>query len=344
MGILMHRLITHCVSTGSCILGAWLIFSLPVLSAAADSKPPQASGERAVSDQSSYDIGPGDILTITFANSQELNQKVQVSQSGEIPVPLLSSPLPAAGLTPLELSQRIGKALEDAKQLQHPFVSVFVEQQNSHWVTVMGQVQHPGVFPLTRPTPLEEAMSLAGGLTASAGATVTVVHHNAGAHGTGNSGGLKERPTVISLGSLSSTEDNLSSTLLRPGDVVTVSSAPQVYVVGAVGKAGGFTLQDPVAGITALQAIALAEGLQGTAAGSRGLIIRRSMPDQQRQLIPVDLSRIMTGKAEDLNLKANDILFVPQSGAKKTLAAMERAAEVSVAEIAGYGVGLRLSK
>jgi polysaccharide export outer membrane protein len=206
----------------------------------------------------------------------------------------------------------------------------------------MGQVQHPGVFPLTRPTPLEEAISLAGGLTNSAGATVTVVHHDVARQTADVPSGLRDRPTVINLGSLSSQGDD--SALLRPGDVVTVSGAPLVYVVGAVAKAGGFTLQDPVSGITALQAIALAEGLQETAAGSKGLIIRRTMPDQQRQLIPVDIARIMTGKAEDLNLKANDILFVPQSGAKKTLAAMARAAEISVAEIAGYGVGLRLSK
>ncbi|MBV9265859.1 MAG: hypothetical protein JO061_06800, partial [Acidobacteriaceae bacterium] len=115
-----------------------------------------------------------------------------------------------------------------------------------------------------------------------------------------------------------------------------------VYVVGAVGKPGSFILQDPQSGITVLQAIAMAEGLNGVAAANRSLVIRHP-PGQQRELIPIDVGRLMKGKSEDRELQANDILFVPESQSKKTMQALARTAEQSVAEISGYGLGLRVA-
>jgi protein involved in polysaccharide export with SLBB domain len=112
--------------------------------------------------------------------------------------------------------------------------------------------------------------------------------------------------------------------------------------VGAVGKPGGFVLHDPQSGLTVLQALAMAEGLQSTAAGNHSLLIRRPYGAKERQLIPIDFGRLMKGKGEDQELRANDILVVPDSQAKKTLQALVRTAEASASTMAGYGLGVRI--
>ena len=203
---------------------------------------------------------------------------MQVSGSGDIVVPLIAQPVHAAGLTPMQLSENIAKALEDAKQLRNPYVSVFVEENNSHSATVLGAVAKPGVYPLVRPTRLLELLSMAGGLNTSSGATLSITHS-----GEGEVDHTKPReirsvsdaPTIIELGKLTDDKNPSLNLMIRSGDVVNVSQAPLVYVVGAVTKPGGFVVQDPRSGITVLQAIALAEGLQSTAASGRSLVIRR---------------------------------------------------------------------
>ncbi|MBV8552866.1 MAG: polysaccharide biosynthesis/export family protein [Acidobacteriaceae bacterium] len=287
---------------------------------------------------SSYTIGPGDVLAISFSNSPELNEKIQVSRTGDISVPLLSSPIHAGGLTPLELSEKVAKALEEAKQLHNPYVSIYVEEHNSHFATVLGAVARPGIYPLVRPTTLLELISMAGGVATSAGGTVTVAHA-ADDEGTGATGA-----STISV-QLSEVKDNKDPSLnvaIHSGDVVNVSSAPVIYVVGAVGKPGVFVLQDPQFGITVLEALAEAQGLQSTASASHSLVIRHGDVGKQKELIPVDVAQIMKGKSTDQELQPNDILFIPESQTKKSLQAMARIAETSVAQIAGYGLGLRV--
>lgn len=330
------------------------VCTVPVLGQSNSSSVPPVAPAKSISmqkspalsaavDSSSYTIGPGDVLAISFSNSPELNHKVQVGQTGDISVPLLSTPIHAAGLTPLQLSEKIGKALEDAKQLRSPYVSIYVEEHNSHFATVLGAVERPGVYPLVRPTTLLELISMAGGLSTSAGATLTVVHaaDNQTTVVT-NGASFHTRAVTVQLAELKDNNDPSLNVLVRSGDVVNVSSAPVVYVVGAVGKPGSFVLHDPQSGLTVLQALAMAEGLQSTAAGNRSLLIRRPNGANERQLIPIDFGSLMKGKGEDQELRANDILIVPESQSKKSLQALVRIAEASASAMAGYGLGVRI--
>ena len=101
-----------------------------------------------------------------------------------------------------------------------------------------------------------------------------------------------------------------------------------IYVVGAVGRPGGFTVKNDQEQMTVLKAIALAEDLKSTAIKSRALIIRedgRTPP--ARQELQVNLSEVLGGRAPDPPMQANDILFIPDSSTKK---AMHRAAEAAV--------------
>jgi polysaccharide biosynthesis/export protein len=116
-----------------------------------------------------------------------------------------------------------------------------------------------------------------------------------------------------------------------PGDIVKVPKAGIVYVVGDVHKPGGFTIRtnEPM---SVLKAMALAEGLDATAAKSRTRVIRTDPATGERTEIPIDLGKIFDGKAPDLPLRAADIVFVPRSGGK---AALYRGSEAAIATASG---------
>jgi polysaccharide export outer membrane protein len=127
---------------------------------------------------------------------------------------------------------------------------------------------------------------------------------------------------------------------VKNGDVINVSAAQLIYVVGAVTKPGGYTMADPNSGVSVVQAVALAEGLNSVAS-HHGLIIRQSTSDRARTEIPVDIGQMITGKNADVVLAPNDILYVPTSGAKQTLKAMEQVAMAAISGVAIYGLGYR---
>jgi polysaccharide export outer membrane protein len=102
---------------------------------------------------------------------------------------------------------------------------------------------------------------------------------------------------------------------IKPNDVISVPRADIIYVIGAVKKAGGYALNDNGTR-SALQILSLAEGLEKTAAGNRAKIMRGIPGSNNRDEIPIDLKQILAGKSPDVPLKADDILFVPTSGAK----------------------------
>jgi polysaccharide export outer membrane protein len=99
-----------------------------------------------------------------------------------------------------------------------------------------------------------------------------------------------------------------------------VSRSGIVYVLGDVGKPGGFLVGNNDR-LTVLQAIALAQGANRTAALNRAKLIR--MDDGRRQEVPVPLQKILSAKTSDQPLADGDILFVPSSGTKNTLRTME---------------------
>ena len=130
---------------------------------------------------------------------------------------------------------------------------------------------------------------------------------------------------------------------MHAGDVIDVSTAPIVFVVGSVIRPGAFSVQDQKSQMTVLQAVAMAEGTTPTASLSRTIIIRQSASDSQRQEIPIDLKKVMSGKGQDEVLQANDILFVPQSGLKAGLHTMGQIGAQAAGQTVGYGLGLRIA-
>lgn len=281
-----------------------------------------------------YVIGPEDVIDIDVFNAPELSKTVRVANDGTISLVLLG-PIKAAGLTAQQLRQELEAKLGKT-YLENPRATVFMKEFHARPVSVIGAVERPGLYQLTGPRTLIEMLSMAGGLgkrsSAPAGRSVFITRK----------GGFTELQPAeglqliapdkveIDLRRLLYSNQNALNIEIRPVDVISVSKADVVYVVGDVRKPGGFVLEDRER-ITVLQALALAEGTSGTAAKGSAKIIRR-LEDGSRTEIPVNLGNILKGKGQDLELAANDILFVPTSSGK---AAAKRGAEAAIGITSG---------
>ena len=107
-----------------------------------------------------YVIGPEDLLLVSVWKNETLSRQLPVRPDGKISMPLLHD-IQAAGLTPLQLRDKIATAL--AEYMPSPEVSVTVLDVRSYRVSVLGEVQRPGVLQLKAPTTVLEALAMAGG-------------------------------------------------------------------------------------------------------------------------------------------------------------------------------------
>jgi polysaccharide export outer membrane protein len=120
---------------------------------------------------------------------------------------------------------------------------------------------------------------------------------------------------------------------VKPNDVITVPKGEIVYVLGAVKKSGGFVLGGREK-VTVLQALAMAEGLDRFADTGNSKIVRKTSDANKPIEIRININNLLQGKAKDIPLTSDDILFVPLSGTKQAVA---RTIE------AGIGIGSALA-
>jgi polysaccharide biosynthesis/export protein len=301
-----------------------------------------------------YHIGANDLLEINVFEAPEFNRALRVSAGGEITMPLLGE-VQSVGLTARELE----RVLEDRlrKYMKDPHVGVFVSSIQSHPVSVAGAVKKPGVFQIQEPRSLLEMLSMAEGLADDAGDDVLVMRgaglragknpanavSNVDSSATsqeaatvpgasGQEDASSQKDTVrISLKNLLESGDERFNVAVYPGDIVDVTRAGIVYVVGEVKKPGGFVMKSHEQ-MSVLKAIALAEGFTSTSAKGHTRIIRTDQSTGEKTEVPVDLDKILSGKSPDPPLNAADIVFVPNSAAKS---AFYRGSEAALATISG---------
>jgi polysaccharide export outer membrane protein len=156
-----------------------------------------------------YVIGAEDLLQISVWKNESLSRQLPVRPDGKVSMPLLHD-IQAAGLTPMQLRDKIAAAL--AEFMPNPEVSVTVLEVRSYRVSVLGEVQRPGVLQLRAPTTVLEAIALAGGFRDFASPSRIVIFRKNG-HGTEKLRFNYNRAVG------SAAEENLS---LRSGDVVVV--------------------------------------------------------------------------------------------------------------------------
>ncbi len=244
-------------------------------------------------------LGAGDLLEISVYNVPELSSKARVSNSGDVYLPLVDY-VHVADLTLEEAQNVIERRLQDGGYVRNAHVTIFLDESASQGVTILGEVARPGIYPALGDRRLYDMISAAGGFTQSAGRKVSIVRqHDSSSTITVN------LPRDLST----DLKDNIE---IRPGDTITVPRAPVVYVVGEVGRPTGLLIDNGT--LTVLQALALAGGTTHTAKMGGTCIIRKGPNGMTETKVP--LKKMLEAKAPDVTLQADDILFVPLSGAR----------------------------
>ncbi len=268
---------------------------------------------------SEYILGPDDQLKIWALGVEEISKEiVRVERSGRVDLPVIG-PVQAAGLTVEQFRDRLRQKL--AVEVREPRVSVDVVGFGSQPVSIMGAVGTPGIHQLHGRKTLAEVLALAGGLRADSGPKVKIVRRlDAGpiplAKATPSEDG-KYSVAEIGLKDFVDAKNPADNILIQPHDVISIPRAEMIYVMGEVRKPGGFTLSDRDR-LSVLQALSMAEGLAPVSSPQSARIIRTPAGERSsRSEIPVDLKKILAGKAEDITLGPNDILYIPGSASKK---------------------------
>lgn len=260
-------------------------------------------------------IGPGDLLEISVFGAPESTKQVRVSSEGTITYPFAGT-MKLADLTVRQAEAAVAKKLEEGGYYNNPTVSVLVkEYATTQGVSVLGEVQKPGIYPFLGPRQLFDAISAAGGLTPRAGKTVILTHR----------GRASEAQT------LPLNDDPKNNVMVYPGDTISVSKAGIVYVVGNVRTPGGFVMENP--DLSVLQAVALAQGILPESSPNGSKIIRKGANGQQE--IPVKLKDVLSSKAPDMKLMPDDILFVPAS---RGASAARRGLEAALQTVTGLAI------
>ncbi len=280
-----------------------------------------------------YVLGPDDQLSVWALEADEIsNRPIVIETGGFINLPLIGR-LQAAGLTVQQLESDIAKKL--ATYIKNPKVAVSVTEFRSQPVSVIGAVTNPGVHQVRGRKTLVEVLSMAGGLRLDAGYVLKITRRIEWGPiplpGAVKDASGQYTVAEVPLKGIIDAVNPSENIPIRPNDVISVPKAELVYVVGEVTKAGGFILNER-SQMTVLQALAMAGGLTSSASGKNARLLRPTPGSDQRTEIPIDLSKILMSKAEDLNMKADDVLFVPTNVSKK---AAVRAAEAAIQALTG---------
>jgi polysaccharide export outer membrane protein len=220
----------------------------------------------------------------------------------------------AGGMSVDQLETAISEKLRTF--MLKPEVTVSVSAFHSQPVSVTGAVNQPGVHQLTGPSRLLEMISAAGGPRNDAGTKVRITRElEWGTLPLGSAktdAGGKWMTADVDLSDLTRGREPEQNIFLRPHDVISVDQAELIYVLGEVNKSGGFPLHSHE-NMTVLQAVALADGLQRTAAPRKARILRKGDEAGPRTEIAVDVKKILAGQASDVALRPEDVLFIPNS-------------------------------
>ncbi len=237
-------------------------------------------------------IGMGDRVRVTVFRNPDLTTEARVSDRGTILFPLIGE-VPVQGMTPQQVGERIAEKLRRGRYVVNPQVTVSLFQINSRQVSVLGNVNKPGRYPLdSQNVHLTDLLAAAGGVAAPGSDRVIVMSKS---HG----GGQPIR-RVVDLAAMFRNGDLSQNVALQPGDTVYVEKAPMVYIYGEVNKAGAYRLEPHM---TVMQVIALGGGVspRGTEDGVR---IERRDGDGRVHRIQAHLTD---------PVKSDDVVYVRES-------------------------------
>jgi polysaccharide biosynthesis/export protein len=239
-----------------------------------------------------YLLGAGDVVRFSVFQQPDLSIEVRLSEGGTISYPLIGL-VKIGGLTPSKAEELVAQRLKSGNFIQNPQISLNVVQFRSAQVSVLGNVNRPGRYPLEQNTMrLTEVLAMAGGVIPGAGADSIVLMTE--------KNGKPER-IEVDLVDMFAGSDRSKDVALKGGDSLFVNKAPIFYVYGQVQRAGSFPLDR---GMTMAQGIAKGGGvtLRGTEKNFR----------VQRKNASGAAEWIEGSKLED-TLRPDDLIFIRES-------------------------------
>jgi polysaccharide export outer membrane protein len=244
-------------------------------------------------------INPGDELHISILDMPDMEQYPRVTDAGDVPVQGVGN-VRVANMTPGEAATAIHDHLVSAHYLNHPQVTVVVDQYATQVVTLIGEVKTPGAYPIATPRPILDVIALGGGLTGDADRSILVERH-----------GDRNNPVRYKLSNdaKQAIEDQV---MVNPGDTIVVPKAGIVYVLGDVNRPGGYTMNNNESTMSLLEALSNAGGAAKTAKLGHTRLIRKADHSEMQ----VSLGDIEKGKLPDFAMAPGDILYVPFSYGK----------------------------
>lgn len=251
----------------------------------------------------------GDVLEIQVYETN-ITGIYALDSEGNLALPLIGK-MHVDGLTISETQAKIADALKAGRFVLQPSVTVTLQSYVPTYVTVVGEVQTPGRFPLLAPHPVQDVLAMAGGPTLAAADKIEIKRNDHGAEQTlelaiqHNSGAA-----VVDAASAGKDE-------ILPGDQVTVKRAGLIYVLGGVYRPGGYVMQEG-GQLNLVQAIALASGTIMQASTKTVKVLRKN-PDGSMVESDAEYKRMVNGKMFPMVLQAGDIVYVPISKAKAAL-------------------------
>lgn len=215
-------------------------------------------------------LGPGDLVSVSVYGQPDMDGNVYVADDGTISVPLLGS-VSVAQLSPVEAARRIESALISHQLLVQPHVTIQVVQSHSQLVSVLGEVQKPGRYPINPGTNIIQLLAEAGGETENGADFVYVLRNE-------SQGTQRMR---VNLNGLGNAKDPLPHDQLRAGDSIYVPRVQQVYVYGEVRTPGVVRFQP---GMTVMEAITEAGGIDERGSRRRIELKRTGSNGQEQEL------------------------------------------------------------
>ncbi|BAL94411.1 polysaccharide export protein EpsE [Rubrivivax gelatinosus] len=249
-----------------------------------------AQGSPAAPAAAEYRLGSGDVLRINVYQNPDLTLETRVTEAGIISFPLLGN-VRVGGLTVTAAEKLIADGLRNGNFVKQPQVTLVVMQIRGNQVSVLGQVNRPGRYPLeVADMRLTDVLAMAGG-TSQVGADIVVVT------------GVREGRPVrleVDLPALFAPEGGDRNVVLLNGDTVWVARQPTVYIYGEVQRPGPMRIERDM---TVMQALATGGGLtqRGT---QKGIRVHRKTPEGKVQVIEPAL---------DDRVRDGDVVFVRES-------------------------------
>jgi polysaccharide export outer membrane protein len=241
-----------------------------------------------------YTLEAGDVIRVTVYDNADLNTTARINQAGRISFPLIGE-VRVSEISPEQAATRIAELLKKGGFIANPHVNVFVERYRSPTVSILGEVQRPGKFPVRDPTgedirTVSDLLAMSGGLTANAADYMTLI----------KKGAEKTAGYRIDLIALLQRGDMSQNLAIAEGDVVYVPRMEMFYIYGEVTRPGAFRLEREM---TLMQALAVGGGLtpRGT---QRGIEVRRRNGDGTVRTIRVKLTD---------TLQPEDVVYVKES-------------------------------